>query len=230
MAKRFVYFNNNKGEFLKEEIEFEWVPGMALSQKQKCSISLREAIHKRFPNLKVLEVSSASENPLGIKLSAFNLKLKTSEGSYTVEQIFQAAKVFKRAGRQSKLLGAKSKDAKINNRKVQENDELIAFEIFGKAFPTKPKTFFYNYIYVNALFRHEELNKTLLNYDAFTDIRFDPKKQVNCQAEACSIYRSLKVRGLLERAIKSPDNFLEIVYPNASDEDSNDNFEQLSLF
>lgn len=57
-----------------------------------------------------------------------------------------------------------------------------------------------------------------MEYDAFTDIAFNPQKSINCQAEAAAIYVSLKKQGLLEEALKDKENFRKIVYPDYTDE------------
>ncbi len=95
MANRPVYLPGVKGKALVTpvSVEFKWVAGMAASQKQKSIRSLHKAAAER--NIaKVLEISSKSENPLGVKLSAFNLHIVTPSGmKTTVENAFQASKV-----------------------------------------------------------------------------------------------------------------------------------------
>ena len=54
----------------------------------------------------------------------------------------------------------------------------------------------------------------ILEYDAFTDISFNPKKSINCQAEAAAIYVSLYRQNLLKEALSSEEAFLKIVYKN----------------
>lgn len=50
------------------------------------------------------------------------------------------------------------------------------------------------------------------NYNAFSDIEFNPKKSINCQAKALALYISLIKKGVLEEALKNKDFFLEIAY------------------
>ena len=57
-----------------------------------------------------------------------------------------------------------------------------------------------------------KLADALMEYDAFTDIAFNPEKSLNCQAEAAAIYVSLRKRNLLEEALKSKESFIDIVY------------------
>lgn len=61
---------------------------------------------------------------------------------------------------------------------------------------------------------NNDLAEQILEYDAFTDIAFNPEKSVNCQAEAAAIFVSLQKQGLLKAALKSKEKFIEIVYKN----------------
>ena len=59
---------------------------------------------------------------------------------------------------------------------------------------------------------HSDLAEQILEYDAFTDIVFNPKRSINCQAEAAAIYVSLQKQNLLDEALKNKESFLDIVY------------------
>ena len=89
MAKRPVFFVK-QGKVMSEMYSFEWYPGFAVSQKQKSIRSLHDAIIKADVNAKPLEISTKSMEDIGIKLSAFNLRINND----TLENIFQSAKVF----------------------------------------------------------------------------------------------------------------------------------------
>lgn len=216
MAYRYVYLvNNSKNEFVKEDVEFTWEPGFSKTQKQKSIMNLHKAFKKDNPKYNILEVSSKSTSDIGVQASAFNLEVKSKKGrTFTVEQLFQTSKVYKKAGSQSHLLNENLSTKKIKQqlREIDNNDTLIQFECFNKIFPLEPKTFFYNWLYINALNNNKTLASKILKYDAFTDIEFNPSKSFNCQAEACSIYVSLIKRNLLDEALISPERFLEIVY------------------
>ena len=76
-------------------VDFKWSPGMAAVQKQKSIRSLHEAaINLGVTSL--LEISSKSENELGVKLSAFNLNIITKKNKqvFSVESAFQGSKIF----------------------------------------------------------------------------------------------------------------------------------------
>ncbi|MFR4053058.1 MAG: DUF6977 family protein, partial [Clostridium perfringens] len=79
MAKRSVYrvSNLNKDYVEEVEVEFKWYSGFSISQKQKSIRSLHNSYSKLYINDKLLEISSKSENDLGVKLSAFNLMIYT---------------------------------------------------------------------------------------------------------------------------------------------------------
>ena len=96
MAKRPCYrpLENYVGYRTVDSAEFKWNPGFAFSQKQKNVVALHDAIHRIDPAAKVLEISSKSLQPLGVSLSAFNLKFPFGGAACSVESVFQASKVF----------------------------------------------------------------------------------------------------------------------------------------
>ena len=54
------------------------------------------------------------------------------------------------------------------------------------------------------------LSESVKIYQCFTDIEFNPKRSVNCQAHAVALYLSLCKLNLLEEALESPESFLRI--------------------
>lgn len=232
MANRPVFVVSlDKRYCIKENVEFEFFSGFSDKQKKKCITSLHQAYLKNNADKKILEISSKSEDELGIKLSAFNLMIKTKNGKeFSVESAFQASKVFEKGGPYKDLLNVSSRSAKKDER-LKNSGKIIAFSINEKTFPTEPKTFFYNWLYINTLHLYGELVEQLINYNAFTDIAFNPEKSINCQAEAAAIYVSLHKQGLLQEALKGKETFLDIVYPNTDKGKSTESENvQLSLF
>jgi hypothetical protein len=213
MANRPVYVANKKGVVGVSEIdvEFYWFPGMAKSQKQKSIASLHEASKKR--NISpVLEVSSKSEQQLGVRLSAFNLILKTKEykKTFSVESAFQSSKVFKKGGPYLDLLDKTSREAKKDMR-LKDSGSLLKFVFFSNEFSLVPRTLFYDWLYINALHQNRELAEQALKYSGFTDIEFNPKKSINCQAFSAALYVSLSYASLLTDALESPKDFEKIL-------------------
>ncbi|MGV2875886.1 hypothetical protein ROU88_08315 [Macrococcus capreoli] len=216
MAERYVY-RYNKTEMIYEKIltEFEWAPGFSVSQKQKSIKNLHQSYLEKYHGDKLLEISTKSAEPIGIALSAFNLKVSTKKGQqFSVEQLFQSGKVFRENGPQQYLLekGLDARELKKIIRQINETDELIAFSLFGNLFPLEPKTFFYNWLYIQALYLHKKLSNDILKYNAFTDIELNHKKSFNSQAEACSIFIWLVKTNQIEKALSSKESFKQIVY------------------
>ena len=193
----------------EDMLDFHWFPGMAASQKKKSIGSLHEVAKSKGYSC-ILEISSKSEHELGIKLSAFNLIIKTKKygNEFTVETAFQGSKVFERGGPYKDLFGLDSIKAKKDIR-LKESGDVIGFEFFGMSFPTIPRTYFYDWLYINALNGNPELADEVKSYDAFSDIEFNPKKSINCQAHAVALYLSLIRNNQLTKALKGPEKFLE---------------------
>lgn len=199
----------------KLDLTFQWHAGMAATQKQKSIRSLHEAAAaKGFP--KVLEISSKSENPLGVQLSAFNLKLRMPDGvRVSVENAYQAGKCFERGGPFLDLLGKSAREAKQDPR-LTSSGNLRAFELDGDRWPLTPVTAFYDWLYVSALKQNPELSKRLADFDGFTDIEFNPERSLNCQAASAALFVSLVRRGEMESATADRDTFLaRLASPNA---------------
>lgn len=115
MAIRPIFIPKFEGDFLvkTQNIDFEWFPGLSVSQKQKSIDSLHSAAKKLEGVGKVLEISSKSKSELGIALSAFNLMIKSAKGKrVSVECVFQSSKVFEGDIQYLDLLEVSSREAK----------------------------------------------------------------------------------------------------------------------
>jgi hypothetical protein len=212
MAVRPIFIPKSNGVIGVEEkmLEFRWHSGMAKSQKQKSVQELHKtAIICGFSP--ILEISSKSQEKIGINLSAFNLcmTMKSEHLTLTVETAFQSSKVFERGGPYKDIIGMDSRSAKKDIR-LKESGNLIAFEFFGKRFPITPRTFFYDWIYINALHQNSDLAEKITVYSAFSDIEFNPARSLNCQAYSAALYVSLFNNRLLNNALLSSESFLEI--------------------
>lgn len=195
-----------------KEVEFTYCSGFSMSQRQRCMENLHGSFGKRFPGRKVLEVSRASYEELGRALSAFRLTYPMGDGRVLpLEVVFQASKVFEKGGPYTDLLLGSPFDAKKDER-LKNSGAVTGFSLEGIWFPKDPPTFFYDWIYCKALMSHPELHQELEQYDAFTDIMFNPAKQINCQAGSAALFVSLKKLGLLEKAMVSPEAFREIAF------------------
>jgi len=200
------------GAIRRDSPDFQWFGGFALSQQQKCIAAHHAAIRSVEQNAHVLEISSKSIQPEGVRLSAFNLTLTRPEGVCKIESIFQASKVFVGGiGPHPELYTLDSREVRDAVKEAGDGFALEAFEMDGERWPLVPRTAFYDWIYLNALREHADLGDKLMEYDAFTDIKFNPKKSLNCQAAAAALYVSLRRAGKFEEAMRSKERYLEII-------------------
>ena len=214
MAKRPVFISTKKTDSLIEtkEVEFKWYPGLAVSQKQKSIESLHNAAQEQLGLNSILEISSKSKMDLGVSLSAFNLSLTNKDNiKAPVEVFFQGSKVFTQGGPFRDLYQKQktSREAKKDER-LFESGDLIEFNFDNQKWPLSPSTMFYDWLYCSALEQNQAQAEALLEYDAFTDIEFNPNKSINCQAASAAIYKSLNDRDLINKAMKSYENFINI--------------------
>ena len=216
MAQRPVFIPVLQRPFVEERsIEFVWHKGMAPSQKKKNIKALHESAAQRGLD-PLLEISTKSESHLGQTLSAFNLKVSVMDmGLVPLECAFQGSKVFEDGGPFTDLLSADVRDAKRDPR-LRESGAIVGFRLGRMDFPSRPKTAFYDWLYLRAIARVSEFESEIDHFDGFTDIEFNPQKSLNCQARSCALCASLLRQGLLQECRESPRRFLEVVSPEGS--------------
>jgi hypothetical protein len=219
MAKRpiFVPLLDGKRYVLESYVEFQWHSGFAKSQKQKSIRALHEMALSEFGVKNPLEVSSKSEDPLGVALSSFNLKFTTKKGrTLTVEAAFQSSKVFEFGGPYLDILDFAPIEAKRDDR-LKSSGRLTKFSFFGCDWELEPKTAFYDWLYINALLKNEDLIPLVTDRDGFTDIEFNPEKSINCQARSVALFCALYHTDRLEFALESHENFISLYAGRVSD-------------
>ena len=195
-----IIFRPKPGEeeslFTEELVEFQWVPGLAISQGRKSVMNLHEAAISKHGIQRILEISTRSQNELGISLSAFNLQVSIAERNYPVEAVYQSSKVFQNGGPYLDLMSASALDSKKDLR-LKNSGELIGFRFENQDWPLTTSPNFYDYLYIRALMENVD-RKKLLQFEAFSDIAFNQNslnskvgKSFNCQARSAAIYVSL---------------------------------------
>jgi hypothetical protein len=128
-----------------------------------------------------------------------------------MECAFQGGKVFERGGPFTDLyVSADVKDARRDPR-LQNSGKLIEFKFEGISFPLEPKTVFYDWLYLNAIYPSWKQFSALQQYAAYTDIEFNPYRSINCQARSCALFVALVSKNLLDKAMEAPSAFIEIV-------------------
>ncbi len=230
MASRPVFTPMGDPSHLVKEIpvEFVWNPGFAPIQKKKNVSAMHEAaILKGLTPL--LEISTKSDQTLGQRLSAFNLKLKTDAGEISIESAYQGSKVFKNGGPYTDIYNKDSRAAKKDER-LKTSGPLKEFNFFGQRWPLIPKTAFYDWLYLSALEPHKEYLKRLFEYNGFTDIEFNPEKSINCQARTCALLVSLLRLNLLNDALRTQSDFIAMIATDSFNQRHSNDLRQQVLF
>jgi hypothetical protein len=213
MAVRPVFTPEWRAKPLANEtqVNFVWHAGLSVAQKQKSIRSLHAAAADVLgvPISKILEISSKSEQDVGRRLSAFVLELDLPNGvRSTVECAFQGSKRFCDGGPYTDLYGLDSRSAKRDPR-LKSSGPLQAFSFFGDEWPLEPKTGFYDWLYISCVSRDSELMAEIIQFEAFTDIEFNPAKSLNCQAHTAARLAAITKRRLLG-SISEKDTFLSL--------------------
>ena len=210
MTERPIFQITKSGDDLvkKINVEFSWFPGFSIEQKQKSIESLHMQAAKNHNINQLLEISTKSKISVGINASAFNLKMRTKSGIYaSVESFYQGSKVFSGGGPYTDIYKKNSLSAKKDER-LRTNQQLISFEFFGTTWGLDDH--FYDWLYLNALLQNEKISNELMNYQAFSDIEFNPKKSFNCQAYSAALYCSAQARGFNLDDVKDPSKFKKL--------------------
>lgn len=214
MAKRPIFTPNFSGFPYVDavDVEFKWHPGFAKSQLQKSIASLHEAAEKQGI-APILEISGKSASRLGVSLSAFNLSLTTPSGeTMSVECAYQGSKAFENGGPYHELYSVSSREAKTDER-LRNSGELVAFNFCGEDFPIEPKTAFYDWLYITALYQQKtDFMRELEAFQGFSDIVFNPNRSINCQARAAALFVALSKNELVdEQMLQDRDRYLGLI-------------------
>ena len=184
--------------------------GFATKQKKKTLNDLHRVSKKKYGFKNVLELSTKSGNKLSFPLSPYSLQITNDDGQkYSVENAFQASKVFEQGGPYLDLLTEKPRQARKDDRLISSG-ELTGYDYFGMEWGGEPITTYYDRLYINALKQHPELHEEVIQYQAFTDISFNPKKSVHCAAYSLAMFVALHKRDLLQ-GVEDPGTFYDLV-------------------
>ena len=127
MAKRPIFIpSHHENSLLETEfIDFQWHPGISVSQKQKSIKSLHTSAEECLGLKSILEISSKSQEAVGINASAFNLKLRTENGfCASVESFYQGSKIFGTG-----KVGLVNEDGKIEKKLVAPDGSAVEMQL-----------------------------------------------------------------------------------------------------
>ncbi|ERL55901.1 hypothetical protein M917_1145 [Psychrobacter aquaticus CMS 56] len=192
-------------------VRFERHVGFASRQKKKSINDMHQVIRKKYGFSHVLELSSKSGNKLSFPLSPLSLKLTNDDGSqYSVENAFQSSMIFEDGGPYTDLLSVPPRQTRKDERLITSG-ELIGYNYFGMEWSVEPLTTFYDWLYVNALKQNTQLHEEVMQYQAFTDLEFNPKKSIHCAAYALAMFVALNKRELLD-SVEDPMVFFNLYH------------------
>ena len=214
MAERPIFIPVPDSPALVKEltIRLTWNPGFAPIQKKK-NIAALHAAAAEAGYAPLLEVSTKSEEKVGQRLSAFSLKVHSDRlGKMPLEAAFQGSKVFEHGGPYTDLYTAEDvRDAKRDHR-LKNSGSLKGFQFENLWFPLEPKTVFYDWLYIGALYEHRDwLRNHIFQHAGFTDIEFNPERSINCQARSCALLVTLMTNKWLDEAVSSPEAFIRLL-------------------
>lgn len=212
MANRPIFVPEPKNPpYVREiNIEFEWHSGFAKVQAQKSIASLHAAASQSKNISPILEISSKSSSSLGVALSAFNLQLDKKNKKLSVECAYQGSKVFKDGGPYQDLYLASSRDAKTDER-LHTSGDFIDYKFFDESFPIYPTSLFYDWLYLIALSQNKTIADELIEFKGFSDIAFNPRKSLNCQARSAALFVSLYHNEELSKALEDKEFFIDLL-------------------
>ena len=190
--------------------EFEWLKGLNPSVRQKNSGRLRDAVSNDLGVTRILEVSTKSDLVLGVRLSAFTLKLPEKFGSPSLESAYQASKVFADSNgqqfRSPEWLGAA--EPHIAKRYIRDHfskSQVAGFDFNGRFWAANPTCLFYDYLFFEAVCAKPAEFQEILDFQAFVDIEsaknnlgFQQGKPFNSQARSAAIYSTIVRNSLIK--------------------------------
>ncbi len=202
MANRPVFVCTDKFPWFKKvDITFTWNSGFSLAQKQKNINAIHEGYVTRFPDSPILEVSDKCELELGKQLSMNSLTMKSpDEQLFVVENLFYSAQVFEHGGPYLEFMTDSPQDWKTE-RRLRLSGPMIGYSLFDIDYPKHPQDIFFDYVYIRALMDNPDLADAIMDYEAFSDIEFNPERSLTCQARAAAMYVSLRKEDQLDQCV-----------------------------
>ena len=185
-------------------VPFETVK--ASSEVKSTVKSKVDSLHERFshiyPDKKVLEISSASDEDTGrlLRSEILNKKIPSLDTSAPVENVFRGSCVFENGGAYPEIFEMSPQAAKSDKR-LKGSGALTHYYFEGTEYPKRPRAAFYYWLYVNALLENQELAEQVIRYDAFSDISCSPGKKPFGAARGAAVFTALSRLGLLDQAV-----------------------------
>lgn len=190
--------------------QFEWLKGLNPAVRQENSGRLKDAVCHDLGIARVLEVSTKSDLLLGVKLSAFSLKLPERFGSPNLESAYQGSKVFVDSNGEEVrppewVCASEPHIAKRYIRDRFATSQVAGFDFNGRFWAASPSCLFYDYLFFEAVQTKSAEFQEILDFQAFVDIEsaknhlgFQQGKPFNTQARSAAIYSTIVKNRLID--------------------------------
>ena len=192
MAIRAIYSPLPEYPYVEEEhVEIAWSYDKSIeAERQRVRDVKKEGSMLNITPM--LEVSGGSDSVIGRSMSAFTVKILHGGIVTNVESIYQGSKVFENSGPHHSLYKLKGNQAKYQSKSLfSKAGRFTHYDFGGKIIPANPPTAFYDWIYMRGLIYTGIGIANIEEYRGFSDIYFNPEKQINSQAHAAALYVAL---------------------------------------
>ena len=192
------------------EIECDTTDSHRIRKYHELIEELERKLRHQVVTCQLLEISSRTPQLLGNHVRASRLMLECRGEHACVESVYLSQLKFSYGGPYHDVL----------TKPLHETRQDIRFKASGRViramgehydWPREYLSYYYAWLYIQALLKQPDLATALCEYDAFSDVSFDPHVSAHCVAEAAAIYATLVHHDLLQTAMKSPVQFIYTV-------------------
>ncbi len=135
---------------------------------------------------KVLEISYKSNTDLGSQASASELMVQLPNmPRSSVESLYRKSMVFGAGGPGREIYEKKLIDVKRSIR-LADRGKLIGFQCLDEHWGLEDG--FYSWLYLCGLMKNRKIAEALMEYEAFTDITFNPHQANHSAAHSAALY------------------------------------------
>ena len=190
------------------EVDFHWLPGRS-PEHMKANIAKLHAaaLHRNLVSL--LDVSPASDDPLGPQICASNLAVE-DDNSFIIplKAVYHGSMVFTGGGPFTDLYRKVEVEIESDER-LTSSGKHAGFRFRGLEWGLKSGTMFYDWLVIHAIHRCRKLRTEVRRFKGFTEIDCRPRARTLCHARSCALYAALVEKKLLDEVVGNQDLFIE---------------------
>jgi len=196
--------------FHEHEVDFQWKPGRSPERKKANIVKLHvAAMHRNLGPL--LDVSSDSNDPLGVHACASNLAVE-DDRSFLIPlmAVYQGSQVFTGGGPFTDL-HLKQEDEIVGDKRLTSSGKHVGFRFMDLEWGAKSGTMFYDWLAIHAIHRYRKLRTGIRRFKGFTEVDCLSRGKTISHARACALYVALAGKKLLDEVIDSQEFFIEVL-------------------